>query len=107
MTSHLTSQTQLEALEVAERSTLSMRVLIQLVNYYRYIPAPTMLGWHVGFWNLVGAIGFTVCGALGFAVEFSTAVEYASAMSTFAGSWAFLVCHLAHYSVLANTIEGS
>ncbi|GAB1313906.1 Integral membrane protein [Madurella fahalii] len=57
-----------------------------------YTPAPTMLGWHVGFWNLVGAIGFTVCGALGFAAEFSTAVEYASAMSTFAGSWAFLVC---------------
>lgn len=25
-----------------------------------YIPAPRVLGWHIGFWNLVGAFGFTV-----------------------------------------------
>lgn len=51
------------------------------------------LGWHVGFWNLVGAVGFTLCGALGFGVEGSEgeAVEYASALSTFVGSWAFLI----------------
>ena len=25
-----------------------------------YVPAFGVLGWHIGFWNLVGAIGFTV-----------------------------------------------
>lgn len=56
-----------------------------------YIPEPSMLGWHIGFWNLVGALGFTLCGALGFAIE-NSAYEYASGLSTFIGSWAFLVC---------------
>ncbi len=26
-----------------------------------YIPAPGVLGWHVGFWNFLGGMGFTVC----------------------------------------------
>lgn len=55
-----------------------------------YIPAPRVLGWHIGFWNLIGAIGFTLCGALGFGSS-DPAVEYAVTMSTFVGSWAFLV----------------
>ncbi len=25
-----------------------------------YLPAPKALGWHIGLWNLLGAIGFTV-----------------------------------------------
>ncbi|CAK7567895.1 MAG: hypothetical protein SEPTF4163_005871 [Sporothrix epigloea] len=56
-----------------------------------YLPAPRLLGWHIGFWNLVGAIGFTLCGALGFGAITSVAVSYASCMSTFVGSWAFLI----------------
>ena len=56
-----------------------------------YRPAPGLLGWHIGFWNLVGAIGFTLCGALGFGAAASGAVQYASTLSTFVGSWAFLV----------------
>jgi hypothetical protein len=55
-----------------------------------YIPAPRVLGWHIGVWNLVGAIGFTLCGALGFDAA-DTSVNYALALSTFVGSWAFLV----------------
>jgi hypothetical protein len=55
-----------------------------------YLPAPTVLGWHIGLWNLVGAIGFTLCGALGFAID-QDSIEYASTLSTFVGSWAFLV----------------
>ncbi|KAJ9156310.1 Integral membrane protein [Pleurostoma richardsiae] len=55
-----------------------------------YIPAPKVLGWHVGLWNLVGAIGFTLCGALGFA-EDQPGMEYALSLSTFIGSWAFLI----------------
>lgn len=56
-----------------------------------YLPAPHLLGWHIGLWNLIGAIGFTLCGALGFGGE-SDAIEYALTLSTFIGSWAFLVC---------------
>ncbi|TVY49549.1 hypothetical protein LOCC1_G000536 [Lachnellula occidentalis] len=32
-----------------------------------YLPAFGVLGWHIGAWNLIGGIGFTLCGALGFA----------------------------------------
>ncbi|KAK3945874.1 hypothetical protein QBC46DRAFT_349164 [Diplogelasinospora grovesii] len=53
-------------------------------------PAPKMLGWHIGFWNLTGALGFTLCGALGFAIE-QGSVQYAATLSTFVGSWAFLI----------------
>ncbi|KAK1829086.1 integral membrane protein [Podospora conica] len=56
-----------------------------------YKPAPSLLGWHVGFWNLVGAVGFTLCGALGFGVDGGRSVEYALTMATFVGSWAFLI----------------
>ncbi|KAF3013949.1 hypothetical protein E8E14_004968 [Neopestalotiopsis sp. 37M] len=55
-----------------------------------YRPALGTLGWHIGFWNLVGAIGFTLCGALGFASENESAA-YASVLATFIGSWAFLI----------------
>ncbi|CAK7216071.1 hypothetical protein SCUCBS95973_002680 [Sporothrix curviconia] len=56
-----------------------------------YLPAPQLLGWHIGLWNLIGAIGFTLCGALGFGAATNSAVSYASCMSTFVGSWAFLI----------------
>lgn len=56
-----------------------------------HTPSPKTLGWHIGFWNLIGALGFTLCGALGFASGSSQACETASLWSTFIGSWAFLV----------------
>lgn len=59
-----------------------------------YAPNLKSLGWHIGFWNLVGAIGFTLCGALGFGIGRAGAgagLEYASTLATFIGSWAFLV----------------
>ena len=55
-----------------------------------YKPAFDVLGWHIGFWNLVGAFGFTLCGALGPAYGNSGA-EYESSLATFWGSWAFLI----------------
>ncbi|KAI1752240.1 hypothetical protein F4782DRAFT_502582 [Xylaria castorea] len=55
-----------------------------------YTPAFNVLGWHIGFWNLIGALGFTACGALGFA-NGSDAAAYASDLSTFIGSLAFLI----------------
>ncbi|KAI1353371.1 hypothetical protein F5Y01DRAFT_59510 [Xylaria sp. FL0043] len=55
-----------------------------------YTPAPKVLGWHIGLWNLIGALGFTLCGALGFASQ-NQAATYASDLSTFIGSFAFLI----------------
>ncbi|KAM3555447.1 hypothetical protein ARSEF4850_005998 [Beauveria asiatica] len=53
-------------------------------------PATRLLGWHIAFWNLVGAVGFTLCGALGMAYG-STGAQYQAALATFWGSWAFLI----------------
>ncbi|GAD99145.1 integral membrane protein [Paecilomyces variotii No. 5] len=55
-----------------------------------YIPAPAVLGWHIGAWNFIGGIGFTLCGALGPATA-NSGVEYQSSLATFWGSWAFLI----------------
>lgn len=55
-----------------------------------YTPALGTLGWHIGFWNLLGAIGFTLCGALGFASE-NEAAAYGAVLATYIGSWTFLV----------------
>lgn len=64
-----------------------------------YIPAPTVLGWHIGFWNLIGALGFTLCGAFGFASS-NEVYESALTWSTFVGSWAFLVSQISIPSIL-------
>jgi len=54
-----------------------------------YTPAFGTLGWHIGFWNLVGAVGFTLSGALGYSS--SSGAVYESSLATFWGSWAFLI----------------
>ncbi|KAG9099211.1 hypothetical protein FRC07_010550, partial [Ceratobasidium sp. 392] len=54
-------------------------------------PKLDSLGWYVGLFNLIGAIGFTLCGALGYAALTSTKAEYQSSLSTFWGGWAFLI----------------
>ena len=60
------------------------------VQHAWYVPNLNVLGWHIGFWNLIGAIGFTLCGSLGFAVD-QPGMEYALTLATFVASWAFLV----------------
>ncbi|KAE8442812.1 hypothetical protein EG329_002845 [Mollisiaceae sp. DMI_Dod_QoI] len=55
-----------------------------------YLPAWKVLGWHIGAWNLVGGIGFTLCGVLGFAAANSGCV-YQGSLATFWGSWCFLI----------------
>jgi len=55
-----------------------------------YLPALDVLGWHIGMWNLIGGIGFTLCGALGFAAA-NSGVEYQGSLATFWGSWCFLI----------------
>lgn len=54
-----------------------------------YSPAPALLGWHIGLWNLVGGIGFTLCPIFGFYPE--SWGLYQASCSTFWGSWAFLI----------------
>lgn len=54
-------------------------------------PAPLRIGWEVAVWNLVGAVGFTLCGALGYAAVSSSGANYQSVLSTFWGSWAFMI----------------
>jgi hypothetical protein len=55
-----------------------------------YTPALGVLGWHIGFWNWIGAWGFTLSGALGPAYGNSGA-QFQAGCATFWGSWAFLI----------------
>ncbi|KAK9831898.1 hypothetical protein WJX81_006834 [Elliptochloris bilobata] len=52
-------------------------------------PKPLDIGWHVAFWNLVGAIGFWLSAFFGyFGEEYQ---HWGTAFSTFWGAWAFLI----------------
>jgi len=55
-----------------------------------WMPAWGTLGWHIGAWNLIGGIGFTLCGALGFGSA-NSGVAYEASLATFWGSWCFLI----------------
>lgn len=54
-----------------------------------YLPAPKTLGWWIGLWNLIGGMGFTVCPCFG--LDESSWAQYQAGLSTFWGSWAFLM----------------
>lgn len=44
-----------------ERLLTVLRILFMLETQKKwYLPAPRILGWHIGLWNLIGALGFTV-----------------------------------------------
>lgn len=49
-----------------------------------YTPAFNVLGWHIAFWNLIGEVGFTLCGAFGPAAG-NHGVQYPATLSTFGG----------------------
>lgn len=34
-----------------------------------YIPAPNLLGWHVGVWNMIGSVGWTIAAAFGYCAQ--------------------------------------
>ncbi|KAF8217712.1 hypothetical protein K438DRAFT_1952590 [Mycena galopus ATCC 62051] len=70
-----------------------------------YLPAPTSLGWHVGFWNMVGGVGFTLCGAFGYALNSSTGIAYQSSCSTFWGGWAFLIGSVIQWYEAVNPVQ--
>jgi hypothetical protein len=54
-----------------------------------YKPAWGTLGWHIGLWNTIGGIGFTLCPAFGY--DERSWAQYQACCATFWGSWAFLV----------------
>lgn len=54
-----------------------------------YLPAPKVLGWWIGGWNLIGGVGFTLCPAFGY--DTSSWAQYQASLSTFWGSFAFLI----------------
>jgi hypothetical protein len=54
-----------------------------------YKPALNVLGWHIGLWNMIGGLGFALCPAFGY--DTSTWAQYQASLSTFWGSWAFLI----------------
>lgn len=70
-----------------------------------YKPAFDVLGWHIGLWNLVGGVGFTLCPAFGLDVH--SWAQYQASCSTFWGSWAFLVGSLLqlYESLEKNPVE--
>ncbi|WVQ87588.1 hypothetical protein IAS59_001314 [Cryptococcus gattii] len=68
---------------------VSSLILMIEVQKHWWLPNVIDIGWWVGFWNLIGAIGFTLCGALGYSS--ASGVEYESDLATFWGSWAFLI----------------
>jgi hypothetical protein len=71
-------------------------VLAGIVQLYELQPEGTLLpplrelGWHVAAWNMVGALGFTLSGAFGYA-EGGCCQHWGTAFSTFWGGWAFLL----------------
>ncbi|KAJ3729888.1 hypothetical protein C8R42DRAFT_653130 [Lentinula raphanica] len=69
-----------------------------------YLPNISSLGWQVAIWNFIGAIGFTLCGALGYAAQTSTKAAYQSALSTFWGGWAFLIGSILQWYESVNSI---
>jgi len=64
-----------------------------------WLLAPRKLGWQVGFWNLIGSLGFLLCGAFGIVEQAGVGngwATYQSPVSTLWGSIGFLIgeCYL-------------
>lgn len=55
-------------------------------------------------WNFIGGIGFTACGALGFAAKVNSGVNFQSVLCTFWGSWAFLIGSLLQWFESVNAV---
>ena len=57
-----------------------------------YTPAPHLLGWWVGFWNMIGSIGWTLAASLGYCNL--SGCEYQSDLTLIWASVAFLIASL-------------
>ncbi|TFK72787.1 hypothetical protein BDN72DRAFT_281817 [Pluteus cervinus] len=83
---------------------ISSTLLMLEMQQQWYLPKPLSLGWQIAFWNFVGAIGFTVCGALGFGAQLHSGIFYQSCLSTFWGSWAFLIGSIMQWYESVNAV---
>lgn len=54
-----------------------------------WLPAPWVLGWHIGAWNLVGGVGFTLCPIFGLLEGLGEWAELQVVVSTFWGELFF------------------
>jgi len=54
-----------------------------------YKPAPRVLGWHIGLWNMIGSVGWTYAASLGYCEQHWC--EYQSELTLIWASAAFLV----------------
>ena len=54
-------------------------------------PEPTVLGWWIGVWCVVGSVGFELCAGFGPSSGFFTWAEYQSSLSSMWGSAAYLI----------------
>lgn len=52
-------------------------------------PAPHLLGWHIGLWNLIGGVGWTLAASLGYCT--SSGCDYQSQLTLIWASFAFFV----------------
>ena len=57
-----------------------------------YTPAPHLLGWWVGFWNMIGSVGWTLAASLGYCNL--SGCEYQSDLTLIWASVAFLIASL-------------
>lgn len=82
------------ALQVAGASFFVISSLILMLEEQPswYWPTPARIGWQVGFWNLVGGVGFLLSGAFGFCAVPADVLQLGgTVLSTFWGSYAFLI----------------
>lgn len=71
---------------------LSSLLFMMEVQKAWYRPALLSVGWHVGWWNLVGSVGFWLSGFFGlWAVPSGKYQVGGTVVSTLWGSWAFLL----------------
>ncbi|KZV88285.1 hypothetical protein EXIGLDRAFT_722815 [Exidia glandulosa HHB12029] len=68
-----------------------------------YKPELANPGWHVGFWNVIGGLGFFLCAAFGYSER--SWRKYQSSLSTFWGSWAFLISSIAQWYEAVNPVQ--
>ncbi|KAF8869391.1 hypothetical protein BD779DRAFT_1614490 [Infundibulicybe gibba] len=83
---------------------ISATLMMLEVQRKWYWPAPSSLGWQVGFWNLIGGIGFTLSGAFGYAAASHSGADYQSSLATFWGGWAFLIGSVVQWYESVNPV---
>lgn len=79
--------------------------IFQVLNAQRrwYLPSPGRLDWHIGIWNVIGSLGFTLAGAL--PLVGTAEADFQATCAAFWGSWAFLVgSGLQWYSAMGNYV---